>query len=420
MADGGSLYRQQALERLASPEQLDTLMQIKDARSWLALCGCGIVIASALAWGLSGSVPTKQAASGILIYSEGLADVASVATGQITAIEVDAGDRVQKGQLIARVAQPGLQAELSGLRAQRRELQLAYEKGRELEGQDVQLRGAATAQARTALTAAIASTRQRARELQERSAAQQRLYERGLVTKETLLATQDALRTAQSSLQSMSTDLQQLEVARLAAARVNDVERRQNEAKVQDSERQIQLVEQRLQEYSRIVSAYDGRVVEVRALVGDVIEPGQPVVSIERSADRGTLEALLYVDSRQGKRIKPGMRVEISPTTARRERYGVLRGQVRAVEAFPSTRRGMVRVLHNEQLVDTFLGETQGVPTALRVRLLLDPSSASGYRWSSRRGSTLRLSSGTRCTASVITGTQRPLTLLFPTFEAVL
>jgi HlyD family secretion protein len=414
-----TIFRQVALDRLGSAERLDVLMKVTDTQGWLALVACGLVLASALVWGVFGSIPSKLPASGILIQSAGLADVVSLGAGQITAIEVDSGDHVRKGDVIAKIAQPALQAELAGWKAQRSELERRYEKSGQLQSTDAQLRATMTAQARAALQAAIASSKQRERELRERLDAHERLSEKRLVTRELLLSTREALRTTQSALRGMQTDLQQLEVAQLDSARANELELQQHQARIEDNQRQIALLEQRLEQHSSIVSAYDGRIVALHAAIGDVLAPGQSLASLERAAPHGGLEALLYVDSRQSKRIKPDMQVEISPSMAERERYGVLRGRVRTIEDFPSTRRGMLRALRNEQLVDSLLRQTHDVPTAVRATLLVDPRSGS-YVWSSRRGAGLTLTSGTRCSAAVITGTERPLALLFPTLGAVL
>ena len=153
-------------------------------------------------------------------------------------------------------------------------------------------------------------------------------------------------------------------------------------------------------------------MVEVRAMTGDMIQPGTPIVSLERIGDKGGLEALLYVDSREGKILSPGMQVQIAPTIVRKERYGVMLGTVRAVESFPSTRQGMMRVLHNEELVT-------GVPRGDRRHADRGARRADS-RSRTRRAATagrpaagpdLVLTSGTRCVAHVTTRTQRPLSL---------
>jgi HlyD family secretion protein len=412
-----SIFRQAVLDRLASPEQLHTLMKVTDARGWLALLGCGALLATALTWGVLGSVPTKVHASGILIHSGGLADVVANTTGQIVALEVDAGDLVQKGQVIAQLAQPELEAEIAGLQKQLAELRLVHEQSKQLGSVDVKLRSSASAQEAATLKSTIAATEQRKRELQERLASQQRLYDKGLVTKEALQTTQQALRSAEAAMHGMRADIQRVAVDRFSATRVNDAQLQGSGLRLQETERQIALLEQRLTQNARVVSTHAGRVVEVRAMVGDVLAPGLPIISLERSGEDGGLEALLYVDSRQGKLLRPGMLVELSPSVVRRERHGVLLGRVRAVEGFPSTRRGMMRVLHNEQLVEAFLSETAGTPIAVRARLRTDGKTASGYRWSSPRGPNLELTSGTRCTAALTTGTQRPIALVLPILD---
>ena len=95
---GNKVFRQAVLDRLASPEQLHTLMRVTDAKGWLALLGCALLLGDRGRSGaIRGSVPTKLQASGILIHSGGLADVVAVGAGQITALEVDVGDVVTQG-----------------------------------------------------------------------------------------------------------------------------------------------------------------------------------------------------------------------------------------------------------------------------------------------------------------------------------
>ena len=43
-----------------------------------------------------------------LLYSGGLADIVALGQGQISALEVEVGDTIHKGQVIAEVAQPEL------------------------------------------------------------------------------------------------------------------------------------------------------------------------------------------------------------------------------------------------------------------------------------------------------------------------
>jgi hypothetical protein len=51
-----NVFRKVSLDRLSSPEQLDQLMQVTDARGWIILSAFGIVLATAVLWGFLGSV----------------------------------------------------------------------------------------------------------------------------------------------------------------------------------------------------------------------------------------------------------------------------------------------------------------------------------------------------------------------------
>jgi HlyD family secretion protein len=179
----------------------------------------------------------------------------------------------------------------------------------------------------------------------------------------------------------------------------------------------IERMEALLHENSTIVSPSDGRIVELRAVVGEHVTAGRPIFALEHNAGNQPLEALLYFDSQLGKSLKPGMRIELVPSVTRKERDGVLIGRVRFVESFPSTRAGMMGALRNEQLVDSFIQSANGAPIAVRAEIIADPSTPSHFKWSSGQGPDVILTSGTRCEGAVITRTHRPIALVFPALD---
>ena len=60
------IFRQVALERLSSPEQLDQLIPITSSRGWLALAGLIAIIIAALVWSFVARLPTQVAGQGLL------------------------------------------------------------------------------------------------------------------------------------------------------------------------------------------------------------------------------------------------------------------------------------------------------------------------------------------------------------------
>lgn len=412
-----NVYRKAALDRLASPEKLHTLMRVTDAKAWLALIAASLLVTTAVAWGVQGRIPVKLSASGLLVQSGGLAEVVAVGSGQVTALEVDVGDTVERGAPIAIVATPELKARIAGLEQRAKELKLNYQRSQALGGRDLGLRTRMAAEARRNIESAIVANQARSLELEERLSKQTLLLEQGLITADRVEATRDALRSVKLGMETLRAELGRLAVENFSAERATQAALMAARLEMQDTEQQIQLLKERLRAESVVVSSHDGRVVEVRVNVGDLLVPGAPLVSLERLGKQGKLEALLYVDSRQGKLLQPGMDVQLAPSIVRKERDGVLLAKVKSVENFPSSRQGMLRVLNNEQLVTTLLQETGGAPLAVRTELLRSAHTPSGYRWSSDTGPNLTLTSGTRCDGWVVTRSERPIALLFPSLD---
>ena len=115
--------------------------------------------------------------------------------------------------------------------------------------------------------------------------------------------------------------------------------------------------------------------------------------------------------------IKPGMEVQISPSTVRKEEYGYMLGDVKEVSKFSASRQGMLRVLVNEELVSEFLGITGAGPIAVQVVLRRNPDTVSGFQWSSGRGPEVEINAGTLCDGLITVRKQRPIALLIPFFK---
>jgi HlyD family secretion protein len=183
-----------------------------------------------------------------------------------------------------------------------------------------------------------------------------------------------------------------------------------SEFKVNDARRAVEQLAAELERGSRILSPAGGRVVEVKVSGGAVLALGTPVVEIEIAGQ--VLEATIYMLPDRGKNIRPGMEVRVEPTNIKREEYGAIVGSVVTISDFPVTPQGMLADLHNDALVKRF--SQDGAPYAAKVTLERDPSTVSGYRWTSGKGPPIRLSSGTLTRAEVTTREQPPIDLVIP------
>lgn len=110
-----NIFREVSLKRLSSPEQLDQLIKVTSPRGWLALVALGLLLAGVIIWSFVGSISTKIAGQGILLNNAGVFSLTHDTSGQVLDVRFAAGDKVKKGDVIARIEQPELVKEINGL-----------------------------------------------------------------------------------------------------------------------------------------------------------------------------------------------------------------------------------------------------------------------------------------------------------------
>lgn len=404
------IFRKVALERLSSPEQLDQLLQVTNPRGWLALGALGAVLLASLAWAVLGSIPTEAAGEGILLRQGGVTSLVAAEQGQVEELLVAVGDVIEKGQVVARVRQEELirqiqdsRDKLAGERAEYADL-LRYA------GEQERLRDRDLAQQRANLEQSIRSLAKEVELARDQVAAQRDLLRDGLVTKQTFLASEQHLNDAQDRLAGARLELNGLELKRLDSAQQVEQQLETRQAQIRDLELELRERQARLGESARVVSSHSGRVLEVLADRGDVVAPGTAILNLELVSQ--DLMAVLFIPASAGKKVQPGMRVRVSPSTVKREEYGSMLGKVVWVAEFPSTQKGMVRMLGNEALVEKLMKE--GPPIQVNVALDRDAATPTGYRWSSSTGPSVSISSGTLASGAVIVREERPIRLILP------
>ncbi|WP_027087438.1 NHLP bacteriocin system secretion protein [Cohnella panacarvi] len=313
-----NLYRKVSVERLSSPEQLDTLMTVTSPRGWLALLASGLLLASAMIWSFFGTMSTKVQSQGVLINPEGVHNIYAQSGGSITDIRVEANEFVHKGDVIARVEQPAFLMELKQLHD---ELQAAQDLNR----------------------------REPSAQLSE-------------------------------------------QIGKLQAS-IADLQREYSDA-------------------STIVSSQEGRVLEVKVEKGAIIGPGTPIISVE-SGTGGLLQAVIYAPVQVGKTIVPGMHAQLSPSSVNKEEFGFMLGRVASVSEFPMSAEGMMVALGNEALVAELAGSGLAM-LEVRIELIPDKHTVSGYKWSTGKGPNTRIENGTLVAGAVTIREQKPITSIIP------
>ena len=410
------IFRKVALERLSSPEQLDQLMQVTDPRGWLALGALIMLLAAAGLWGFLGSIPTEAVGEGILIRRGGVSDLVATGTGPIDEVQVQVGDVIRKGQIVATLRQESLLRQIEETEARKAALEQEFTELQEYAVEQRRLSARNEEQQRDNLKRSIETAEREITILQKRLDAQSDLLAEGLITEQTQLQTEQQLNTASDQLASFKLELDGLELKRLEADQQLEQQLEQRRTSLRDLDLELRETQAALEESARVLSPYDGRVLELMVDRGDVVNPGTAILSLEIASEE--LIAVLFVPGALGKQVRPGMEARISPLNVKREEYGFMLGEVTWVAEFPSTSRGMTRLLANQELVTKLMQE--GPPIQIDVRLERDAATPTGFRWSSSTGPNLEISSGTLTGGSVVVREARPISLVIPKIRKAL
>jgi multidrug efflux pump subunit AcrA (membrane-fusion protein) len=174
------------------------------------------------------------------------------------------------------------------------------------------------------------------------------------------------------------------------------------------------LVKVRTQQGEQAVrSLAAGRITSLAAGIGSVVTTGSDVARIERVEDpHAPLLATLWVPGDDAADVRVGAPVDLTVQAVSTQRFGVLRGHVKAVGDAPRSAQQIADRLGDPQLAKALTAH--GRPVAVTVTLEKSGSTASGYAWSTTDGPPHPLQSMTTVSGSVHLSAQHPADWLLP------
>ncbi|MBW4631893.1 MAG: NHLP bacteriocin system secretion protein [Iphinoe sp. HA4291-MV1] len=523
------LFREEALERLSSPEQLDRLMQVTSPQAWLPLVSISSLVVVVGIWGIVGRIPLTVTGSGVLLRPRHVVQFQAPSTGQLLTLNIKPGDVVRQSQVLATIDQSNVRQQLQQERSKLVQLQeqnldtdrlqkqqtaqalrtlqqqqkdfeenlhresvapklhsqtlQALEQKRQSLEQSVSREQVAPTLHKQTL-AALAEKRKSLQQqkeqinsllqtLQQRVETRRNLFKEKIISQDALLQSQQELLNAQTQVSDIEAQLKELEVQRTNAERdylqnlnkldevknniqeievqrtdaerdylqnlnkfdeiktkIKDIEAQKTKLVQQDLEKSINKLNQiqevrrkiaqlklQLTQSSQIISKYDGRILEVSVLPGQIVGSGTRIGAIEAEDSKAKLQTLVYFADKDGKQIKPGMTVQVTPNVVKRERYGGIVGVVTNVSPFPVTTGDITAQVGNEDLAKS-LANSNAARVQVFVQLQKDPNTVSGYKWSSSDGPALKLSSGTTTLVRVKVGEVAPISYIIPIFRS--
>ena len=410
-----TIYRRSALDRMANPERLDVPLTLVERPTWLLLAGLAMAIVFGIIWAVATQVPVKVQARGILINRAGLSEIVASDAGRIETLLAAPGDLVRVGQAVARVARGEQARELDDARAK-----LVDARGRLARLQGFYgAQGSREAGADRVKLGTLSDSREalvaRVGYLEEKLGKMGALVGRGFIQKDRMVDVQIELAEVRERIAKLGETEIRVRVDANARTGTTGLALLDEQRIIEEQQRLIARLSARLSDQQIIRSRHAGRITEIKLNVGDVVVAGTALATVAPEDGGGSLIALLYVPTAEGKRIEAGMAAEVLPTTVERAVYGHIPGKVIAVAPLPATAQGMRRVLQNDRLVEELL--KAGAPIEVRIVLDRNAVNASGFAWSASRGPNARISAGSSVVGAVVVDRKRVIGWLIPTSE---
>lgn len=308
MADS-KIFSQKALERLKRPQPGGQTFAVTSPTAWIALAAVIISIFSVILWSVFGIMADKVTGYGMILNKDGAANIVPTSGGQILQMNLRAGDKVSKGDVVAVIDQTSLEQEMY-LQAE--------------EAQD--------------------------------------------------------------------------------AASHEDFHSRAS---------QLASKKEQFRHEAEVVSPFDGTIISTRQRAGDVVAAGTPLYNVRIEESNQEIFAILYVPALTGSKIKPGTTIQVSPGAVDSSQYGSLVGNVTEMSDYPVTSQRVSYWTGNNEFADWVVQKCGGAIMEVRVELIHDDDTPSGYLWTTLKGSDEKIRAGMTCTATAIVKRESPLVKAF-------
>ncbi len=373
------LLRKASIERLSSPEQLDMMMRVTSPMGWVALIAVAVLVIAMIIWSMIFDLSVKVDGRGYMVRGESIREVQVNSAGAILGLDVQSGQVIEPGAVIARLSLPDLENRLATARLLLTDME------------------ANSSSASSDMASIQSGLRAQLGRLQAERRKKADLVARGLLTSQALSAIDQQITSIQSSLlqsqigsgdRGFSVEGKRLEVKELEAKLAND---------------------------SVVKSPFGGRVVSIRAGVGQQVRAGDPLVNLE--AEKEPLRIMGYIPIASGKKIQPDQEVRIALSFVKPEDFGFMIGRVVSVSTLPATPEEIQRVVANDSLAREFIDLN---PFQVVIEPIAAPETPSGFKWTSASGPPLEVGSGTDCTISVVVERRKPISFVIPTVKSTL
>lgn len=381
-------------------------------RSWMILSFAGMICLAAVLWAFFGSIPLTIEGLGIFLGDEGLASIQAKAEGNIDSLQVKAGQKVRKGELLLKITNPQLElkyaaAEKSVEAAEKalEELKQAVEKEKLATTKSLQSKV-------SGIEFSIAQLKEQVAFGTEELSQHRVLFEKGLISGEVYRNEEQQLIQKQIALQDKFSSWNDYTAELKKEYRSEEV--RTKEQQLLNVKAQRDLLRVSLNETS-VYSPYDGEVLEVLVETGDRVVSGKSLVWMEKRTlgTETNLKFYAYLPVSMGKRITMETPIQINVPQINKNEYGSIIGKVGSMSQYAVSKDNIYKRIQNQTIANTLIGP-ESADIEITIDLLKDPNNPTKLLWTSGKQPDIDVSVGTIGEVIATVEQVRPIYYLIP------
>ncbi len=407
------MFRSEAMRHFGSSEQFEHSLQVMRYRKWVAQLSVLILVLGCLLWLIFGSISIEAEGMAIAMSDAGLANIESSFNGIVKELNVKVGQRVQKGDLLVTLSNPELNTRLAMAEETIQSLhrywdylhhEVAFER---VEEKQAILKNIDATQFK------IHTLNQEIPVLEKDIVIKKELAEKGLFDSISLQQAKEVLWGKQIDLEKTKSDLASLRFKLTREYREEDLVTLKEQ--LRQAHQQRSLLETQLH-YANIYSPADGTILNFFIQPDVYVTTGQLVTRLEIASPTNNTIFYGYLPLGIGKTIRLGAEVTMDLTTVKAQEYGSMIGHISEISQYAISKQKLEGMIDNPSLVNYLIQSKEAV-IEVKIEPQKDPTTFSGYKWTSGKGPPIHLTTGTLGMFKGLVEEMRPIFYFFPLWK---
>ena len=403
--------KESRFKRPALADELDTMMVVVKPKGWLAVYSGLAILLVIILWGFLGKIPIVVSGLALSLSTEGTYVVVAQTEGTVVEILAHEGQVVEKGQVLVRIVDPVSQLSIV---VQEQKIEIAENNLNEMRikiAHEEKERGEALLKKIHSEEYALENSQSTLPYLEKDLESKIRLNKEGIISLPDVERARAALRKTQNDIQQLQANIQSLEAEYATAYRPGEIQA----AEIALFELKKQLERTQLERtFLEVRSEREGTLLEILVSNGSRVKLGEVVATIELPLEKEQwLRFYAAVGGEYGVLLKKGLPVQVEVAGVDPKQYGYLLGTIDYVSPYPVSTAEMTASVANAELANFLKGGQEAV-YAVSVKLIPDPTTQSGLKWTTRYGPARQISTGTLGIARVVVQEKRPIFYILP------